>query len=244
MERLLPLWPGMRLLIGAPVVRREWIIDRWLTCAGESAARAGVDHSFVLIGGAEDPTFGVVDEMRAFDVARVYVEEPRTIDQRDWPLPGRLERMVQLRNMLLGYVRLDEPDLFLSVDSDILLHPDAISNLIETQATKGWDAVGGYCYMTDEGRAYPSHGSFPAPSVFERRDVVGTVRPTQIIMAIKLLTPAAYAIDYVLHLRGEDIGFCQALAAEGLRCAIDARVVNKHVMTPDALDRTDPRCGY
>lgn len=232
----------MRLLIGAPVCRREWIIDRWLEYATASADAAGVDYSFVLLGSIDDPTFKVVDDLAHYDVARIYVDEERDHDIRDWN-EIRFRRMVELRNTLLGYVRVDSPDLFLSVDTDVLLHPDAIGNLIETQAERDWAAVGGYCYLS-EGIHCPSYANFPAAYVLHRPDLYREQQRCDILMAIILMTEKAWSIDYQYSVHGEDIGHGVAMRNAQLSVGVDARVINKHVMTPTELGLIDPRCGY
>lgn len=232
----------MRLLIGAPVCQRQWIVDRWLEFASASADAAGVDYSFVLLGGIDDPTFKVIDGLAQYDVARIYVDEPRDEDIRDWN-EIRHQRMVDLRNILLNYVRADAPDLFLSLDTDVLLHRDTIANLIETQTERGWAAVGGYCYLSD-GRHCPSYADFPAAYVLQRPDLYREQQRCQILMAIVLMTEKAFRIDYQYSVHGEDIGHGIAMRDAQLVVGVDARVVNKHVMMRSELDVSDSRCGY
>lgn len=233
----------MRLLIFAPVVRREWIIDRWLENAAASAEAAGVDCSFLLLGGMNDPTFDVVDGLPQYDVARIYVDESRDADVRDWA-HDRFQRMAELRNILLGYVRHDEGlDYALSLDTDVLLHPDTIGNLIESQAAMHWDAVGGYCYLS-ENRRCPSYGALPAPWVIHRPDIPGEVHVCSVLMAIILMTAPAWNVDYAFNEHGEDIGWALNAKKAELKVGVDARVTNKHVMTPSRIDIVDPRCGF
>jgi hypothetical protein len=201
----------MRILIGAPVCRREWIVDRWARAAARSAEHAGVDYGFVLLGGADDPTFDVVDgELADLHIGRITVDEPRTEDVRDWN-ERRFPRMVELRNLLLDYVRVDAPDLFLSLDSDVILHRDTISHLIETLQSSGWDAVGGFCHLSEDRRSEGSYANLPAPSVLHRPPLDGMVQRCDVLMAIKLMTPLAYWVGYEMHAKGEDIGWSVAM---------------------------------
>lgn len=232
----------MRVLIGAPVCQRGWIIDRWLEHAAASADAAGVDYSFVLLGGMDDPTFDVVRGLPQFDVVCLYTDEPRDEDIRDWN-EIRIQRMVDLRNILLGYVRLDGPDYFLSCDSDVLLHPDAVANMIETQVERDWAAVGGYCYLSED-RGCPSYSNFPAQYVLHRPDLPREQQRCDILMAIILMTEKAWSIDYQFSVHGEDIGHGVAMRNAQLAVGVDARVVNKHIMEKRLLDEIDPRCGW
>lgn len=232
----------MRLLIGAPVCHREWIIERWLEQAAASAEAAGVEYSFVLLGGMDDPTFEVVRELPQHNVACVYVDEPRGEDVRDWN-EVRIQRMVDLRNMLLRFVRLDAPDYFLSLDTDVLLHPDTIGNLIETQVEREWAAVGGYCYLSED-RGCPSYSNFPAAYVLHRPDLPREQQRCDILMAIILMTEKAWSIDYRFSVHGEDIGHSVAMRSAQLAVGCDARVINKHIMERWQLETIDERCGW
>jgi hypothetical protein len=149
--------------------------------------------------------------------------------------------MVELRNRLLQIVRLLDPPLFLSLDSDILLHPDALRNMIES--TDRFDVVGGKAFMTSTGSACPSWGFPTTGGGIHRSDAYG-VFAVDIVMAIKLLTPKAYEVEYEFHGHGEDVGFSRNCRAAGLALGADARVCNKHVMTPEWLERIDERCGF
>jgi hypothetical protein len=234
----------MKLIIYAPVLRREWIVRQYLEHAARSAEQAGVDFSFLMVGGIADPTFEIVNSLSQFasSVARVYVDEPRSQDLRDWPKPGRLERMVELRNLALQYVREAGCDLALSLDTDILLHPDAIGNLIATQTQRGWDAVGGYCYMSAN-RSHPSYANLMGLNSLRRPDI-RSVEMCDVLMGIILMTHRAVAVDYEYDHKGEDIGWARAAARARLTLGIDARVVNRHVMHPADLQRPDPRCDW
>lgn len=230
----------MRLLIGCPVARREWIIRQYLEHAAASAEKAGVEFEFLMVGGLGDPTFDVVDSLPQYAVARIYVDEPRALDYRDWTKPGRLERMVELRNTMLQFVRLSDCDLFLSLDSDILLHEDTIANLIDTQQERGWDAVGGYCYMSTT-RSHPSYANLMGHAM-RRPDIRGSVERCDVLMGIILMTRRAIGIDYEYSSKGEDIGWAMAARRRRLIFGVDARLVNRHVMRPVEINQADPRC--
>ncbi len=163
-------------------------------------------------------------------------------DVRDWN-HDRFSRMVELRNQLLGKVRELAPDRFLSLDSDILLHPQAVAGLLES--TKRFGAVGGATYMTSTGLEFPSCGWNQGMAGLVRRPMEAKgVIPVGVIMAIKAMTPAAYAVDYEFHVQGEDVGWSAACERAGVRLGWDNRNVSKHVMAEKDLNRIDERCGW
>lgn len=152
----------MNLLVGCPVLRREWIIREWINHTEISCSQAGADPSYVFVCDPRDPTRRII-ELTLASLGRE-VEFVDVVDKVDdphnhaWGNPGNLHKMVTLRNLLLEAVRRREPDLFLSLDSDILCHPEQVPNLVET-LTKSFDAVGGKAYMAP-GRDFPSWANY------------------------------------------------------------------------------------
>jgi hypothetical protein len=253
----------MRLVAGCPISRREWIAGPWVHYLEKAAVEAGYDELLVVLVGDEesDPeTFAaVVDSISFAEVMVVHVTDHRANDIRDWE-PGRKRLMVDLRNRLLEEVRELCPDLFLSVDSDILLHPRTIVNLRETLGGGPFSAVGGRCYMHESGKRYVSWANMRSNGQIHRSDSDG-VFPCDVIMAIKLMRPDAYFVDYRFQKHGEDIGWCQALKERGLCVGWDGRVISKHVIVPpqflrrstpadlaakrqSLIEEVDPRVGF
>jgi hypothetical protein len=140
-------------------------------------------------------------------------------------------------------VRSVNPHYFLSVDSDVFLHPQAVALMGET--IERYDAVGGKCYMSPEGTWAPSYAmlNHGAESLY-RPDQHGSVFTVDVIMALKLMSPAAYGINYRYHQQGEDIGWSIECKRAGLRFAWDGRVISKHAMSPEAAEMVDVRCGF
>jgi hypothetical protein len=234
----------MNLVIGGPISRREWILDRWYAHVEIAAHNAGIVPRFLHVGNPDnDPeTWAIISQRDPTEIIAVHTDEPRRDDIRLWP-HARYQLMTELRNRGLAAVRAEQPDWFLSLDSDILLHPDAIVSLLD--AVEGWDAVGGKCYMTDAGRREPSWGTLKLRGGIYRQDAEpGALFPCQVIMGIKLMSPAAYNIDYHFDTHGEDVGWAKAAQAARLRIRWDGRVVSKHVYNRGEHDKIDKRLGW
>lgn len=233
----------MRLVVGCPVRQREWIIRDWAVHLAAACWHAGIeDHEIVAVGHRDDVTIKALRcQSRPLHV--VEVDEPAAADERDWTAPGRYEHMARLRNLLLGRVRELEPEYFLSLDSDILIHPLALASMGKLLHERSFGAVGGKAHMKPHGRRAPSYASLTAAGGLLRFDSSGQF-PVDVIMAIKLMTPAAYHVDYVEDGRAEDVGWSKAARAAGLTLGWDGTHTSKHVMTPEMLHEVDERCGY
>lgn len=231
------------LLVGCPVRHRQWILDPWFDHVETAVKEADVTPQFLFVGDPErDRSFEVIGR-RSPDAHVEIAPVTTSDDRRDWSSRGRYAQMVELRNQLLGAVREEKPDAFLSLDSDILIHPFAVRMLLDDLRTDHWDAVGGKCYMQPTGTLSPSWARVSYSQGLDRSDSTGYFA-TQVIMAIKMMSPTAYGVDYEVHPQGEDIGWSLACERAHLALAWDGRIASKHVMDPRQLHQRDPRVGY
>lgn len=228
--------------IGCPVAHRDWVLDAWFDHVEEACWNAGVEPQYVFVGDTYwDKSFHVI-ERRATNALLEYAPNMKGDDRRTWN-QDRYAAMVQLRNQLLGVVRDLDPDFFLSLDSDILLHPDVLALLLDHMEHDDYDAIGARCYMTETGRNCPSWARLSSQNALQRYDSEGYFQ-AQIIMAIKLMRRSAYRIDYELHIQGEDIGWSLACQRAHLKLGWEGRFASKHVLQPHLLHHLDPRVGY
>jgi hypothetical protein len=233
------------------VLKRDWIMPTWFARVEEACAEAEVDAHYVFVVDRRDPTVKVIDsnlETFGRKVSYVNVLERINDDHVDhaWANPDSYHKMVDLRNYLLAEVRYHDPKWFLSLDSDILCHPLAIANLLES--SRGYDAVGGKVYLSS-GRGHPSYANLGKNDGLIRKDA-DFVMDVDVIMAMKLMSRAAYGVDYVHHRQGEDIGWSKACTDAGLRLGWDGRITSKHVMRQtdqsgvSLITKVDQRCGF
>lgn len=231
----------------------------WFAHVEAAAAHAGVTPRYLFVCDRDDETYPILQGAAGTprDVFTVPVKECEPYEERDWHRAQRLRHMVQLRNTLLGMVRDVAPDVFLSVDSDILLAPEAIADLLESLDGDQYQAVGGGTFMSPpeqgpglhavqgRGERFPSCGWVSGNDGLRREYMAHRgLHPVGVIMAVKAMSPTAYAVRYTYASAGEDIGWSVAAARAGLRLGWDNRHPSKHVMRRDDLDRVDERCGF
>lgn len=236
----------MNLLVGCPVSDRAWILPYWLHHVSTACRKVEVKPKFIFVVGKYDSE--VREFLRRRNLPMRLVDEPERKDERRWNI-GRYQHMVDLRNVLLEEVRSREPDLFLSLDSDILLHDLAIKSLLDGfERFPDAAAIGTKCFLSPSGVAHPNMGLWITPKSGRRsrfyRKNMNTLGRVDILMAAKCMTPAGYSIDYQPHSLGEDLGWSAAVTDSGGSLYYDGRVTNKHVMRKDKLDQVDPRVGF
>ena len=165
---------NLEIVVGCPVKDRSWILPKWKEHVDASVPQ-GVDLSYLFVVEPDDEdTISSVEDWA--DVIKS--EQKYTPYSRSW---GResLERMVVLRNLLLRGVVERRPDFFLSLDSDVLLHPDALVGMMETLESNDvndkYAACGGLTYMDPVDQRVSSFGMF-AQGGFRRVSTKGRPR--------------------------------------------------------------------
>lgn len=230
------------LLVGAPSKSRAWILPSWLEYI-DAAKPSGVDVNILVLLPENDEES--IDLLSQRDDVQLVIEAPEDLRyERKWNVPGEIEKMSLLRNRLLEEVRLLAPDFFLSIDTDILVHPEAISNLMETMESYEADAAASLTYLSTGGTTTTNVGIWRSyGSSFNRGANVGCY-PVDILMALKMMRASAYNVDYSPHVLGEDIGWSINCKETGLKFHADMRSPSKHVMGESFLLSEDKRCGY
>lgn len=232
----------MKLAVGAVVSNRSWILPTYFDYL--HAALDEYDPTYIfLYGPSLDTTaLDLARGTRGFSAKLLQTDEDPSegVSRSGWDYK-RVTHLTDLRNQLMTMVREVNPDYFLSIDSDILLHRKTLPNLLETMEDAG--AVGGKCYMS-RSKFDPSYAMLDHPYGGLRRSDDSGVFPVDVIMALKLMSRDAYHVDYVYDSKGEDIGWSVACREAGVRLKWDGRVINKHVIRKELLYSVDPRCGY
>lgn len=235
--------PYPALLIGCPIQRREWIVEEWWNHAVAAARKVTDDFGFIFVIDPEDPTHEKIRKMADRDRVSTFfvqIEEEDREDKRNWSV-DRHEKMVWLRNLLLHWVRRIGPNWFLSLDSDILLEEDGI--LVLMNEIDNYDAVGGKAFLQPTGVGCPTYGIWKGPPengryTRQNRDYTCKV---DVLMAIKLMNPTAYNVDYSYARQGEDIGWSINCWREGLSFGWVGELANRHIMKRKMLGAEDVR---
>lgn len=232
------------ILVGCPIQKREWIIKEWFWHAIVSCKNAGLTPAFIFVmDSSEEPLNTMIHNLaqtHKVDLFICDVEEIEREDHRMWN-KIRYERMVELRNILLDGVRNVNPPLFLSLDSDILIHKDAVDSMLKN--INGFEAIGSKVFMTRIGRHYPSYAMLGRTRNLIRPDSSSCFK-VDVIMGLKLMKPEAYNVNYEFASQGEDIGWSLACKENKVRLAWDGSVTSKHVMRKQDLEKVDVRAGY
>lgn len=224
---------------------RAWVLEQWLERLSKQWEFPPEDIKLLMhYSPGKDETLSLLDEAHrhyGFDVQVIWDYTGNDSAERVWNV-NRYAKMVHLRNVLLEEVRRQQPEYYLSCDTDMLLPPETCVKLAQEMGRVGADGISPLTYMTPTGTQFPNcmkRGGVTRELVQPDTFFVGAC------FGVVLMSPALYSqVDYAVHVNGEDLGWAQNVDNAGLKLALTPHVVVKHVMHPNMLDVVDPRCGF
>lgn len=239
----------MRLLIGAPVYKRNWILPYWFD-AIEKQNYPLQDIGFVFqLSTGDDETLAYLMEWHEKhpDVStfNILIDEKHNArehpeGQRIWS-GERYRAMVDYRNNLLDMAIALQPDRYFSLDTDILLaDPETINKLVAL--TEEVPAAAPLMYMTPDSFSYPSVMSWsgkPGTKVHRKlKYPIGETFKADVIMAAKMMSKEVYSqTRYVWHSQGEDIGWSYDCHSKGFDLYSMSGTYCPHIMSRAMLKR-------
>ena len=241
----------MNLVLGCPVANREWVLPRWFDAIARQTVRPQ-RLTFVHSGERGDATWrALLDGAKLLNVPvqLTHVDRP--------PHPrtdnARFETLADLRNLLLelaiddGYARSVRCDVFMSLDSDVILtDPTTIERLVgqingydlvaprfslHPNTVDGWALNAGF-WNPDSTRADAGTRRWYRPSPDQ-------AEPVRIDIPMAAWVAKRWVIQscrYRWHESGEDLGFAQDLEEYGVHCVWMPEIRAHHVWNERALE--------
>lgn len=250
----------MKLIIGCPIYKRDWILPQWVKCIINQSVDM-TDVGFIFETSPDDlATTNSLLTWRNLDKRFPLFEINERTDikhfehqnnGRQWTM-SKYHNMVSLRNSLLSKVRKYSPDFYFSLDSDILLTNPNTIELLMAHIKDGADAVSPLMFMTPNDSQYPGVMSWKDNdqqyAYREERYPLGTYFKSDIIMAAKMMSREVYNnVDYEFNKQGEDVGWSSAANRKGYKLHCASYIYAPHIMSPavyqDYLTNGDSRAN-
>ena len=223
----------MRLVIGAPVYNREWVLPRWFQCIADFKIQTKNTELVFAYTEGDDATLDIIKKYGdRFNACHILdCNDIKAFGDRD---SERYYSLAILRNRILEKVKEIQPDYFFSYDTDILLPPETLKGLIKDKK----DVVGPWVDLVPpngipncvtkvgEGfrRRKPYSQFYPQEGLYE----VSTV------FAVSLITPQVFnTCSYGWHSGGEDYFWGQQCLDNGFHSWMDARFIGQHLYKKD-----------
>jgi len=235
----------MKLIIGCPIYKRDWILPLWIRCILKQSLDIS-NIGFVFETSPDDiATVKALHAWKKIDprIPLFIINERKDINHyehknngRQWTL-SKYHNMISLRNSLLRTVRGYQPDYYFSLDSDVLVQNPNTLELLIAHVKAGADAVSPLMYMTPVGVQFPSVMSWKnevgAIAYRENSYPLGSFFRSDIIMAAKMMSKDVYnQVDYVFHQQGEDLGWSANATQNGFSLFCASYIYAPHIMSP------------
>ena len=225
-----------KIMIGCPIRNRAWILPSYLESLTSLEYPSKYLNYCFIVNDCTDSTLSLLDTFAA--------QHPNQVDIIVHDLGQRKSRshlrgyycfthLAQLRNTLLSAFLKSNCDCLFSVDSDIIMPPislqqlladdcEIVSALVCNGHELGNTGIYNILRHTEEGR-WIHMRDIPRDRIFE-------VDCTGAAYLLKREVIEMYGVRYSAAYGAEDIGFCRDAALKGLKIFCDGRVEGEHHM--------------
>lgn len=248
-----------RILIGSPCrCTEQWQTEAfryYLESLDNLKKPCQTDRLFLLHNSPHLKEFvkeGAISDGTQY-IGEVTTPDKYECDERthDWKLENILT-VTKMRNFILDFAR--NYDYYFMVDSDLILHPDTLIDLIEAQKDLIGECI--WTKWTPEDIEAPSawdfdtYGFYPSPE--ERMKQwrtpgiyrIGMTGACLLMSKKALQSRVNYDPVYNLSLWGEDRAFCVRAACEGLEMWLSTIHRPIHLYRPSELNKYVENGGY
>ncbi|MEN6461046.1 MAG: hypothetical protein ABFC94_06740 [Syntrophomonas sp.] len=222
-----------KIMIGCPVRNRAWILPEYLKYLENLDYPAQYIQFCFVINNCTDATPEILTEF-----ANRHPGQVTLINKNRELITGHkrgnydLGRLAELRNILLTSFLQSGCEYLFSVDSDILIPAQVLTQLIEDDCDivsalvcNGYEVndIGLYNILNYREGCWEHIRGFPRDRVFK-------VDCTGAVCLIKRNVIEKHGVRYSAAYGAEDIGFCVHANAKGLGIWCDGRIECQHVM--------------
>lgn len=248
----------MKLLIGCPIYKRNWIFPFWASAIERQSVPLNKIGFVFEVAPDDDQTVDLLMLWKKYhkEIPHFEINTREDIphfehapNSRQWTI-SKYENMVSLRNSLLNRARELDPDYYFSLDSDIIIKNDSTLELLMGHINDGIDAVNPLMYMTPFGTDFPSVMTWLDKDQFKATRTkdypIGTFFKSDIIMAAKMMSKKVYQnVNYEVHSQGEDLGWSADATRKGYSLGCASYLYAPHIMHEQMLEsfrkQGDPR---
>lgn len=219
----------MNVVVGCPVKDRAWVLGEWF----DAIQTQGVEVSVItLLSPSQDNTELILRDRGAHIIYDEEVGRSTTdIDNHIWGDQSNYEYMANLRNRLIDTCVSLDVDYFFSLDSDIILPPNALTQMLQFAESHA-------------GIVAPAVNMVTGSPVWNVMNWVDKYRPgradrtvvpiargqADVVMAAMMLDRDGMRARWESHSQGEDVGFCLDAYSKQIPCWWLPEIICEHWM--------------
>lgn len=238
--------------IAAPIRNRAWILPLYLKHIKNIEYPKNKIELLFVVNDSQDESLNLLTEFkenhREYKSIRIEKynrnapEDKRDLNTRNNYIYTHLSK---LRNYIMSKTK---TDYLLSIDTDILVQPDIINNLLKSDKDIISGLIwNGYITCVDKPYLYPNIMKIAEQGMYRHivnnyvKNAPSLLSPTlmevDLTGAVILLSRKVYkSIKYGFHPQGEDAYFCKMAQDKGFELFCDLSVFSHHIMSPEYLE--------
>ncbi len=237
----------MKVVVGAPVAARDWALPKWFECL-YSQTRPPDEFVFVVKDVPGDRSKELLHELGPKPPKLSYaMDQTRYVPrmERNQAGPSVYSDFAWRRNRLLQMVQKRNPDVFISIDTDMMLEDrTTIARLLVLLERAPVVAPLTYLHPWGErsecyNAGFWRGGELGSPRrawARATREMATGIVPIDIPMAVVAMRrQVVETCKYAHHECGEDMGFAQDVDRLKYECLWDTDLKVHHAMSPEAL---------
>lgn len=238
----------MRLIVGAPVCNRAWALPAWFHHLDRQTIKP---DGFVFVCNPEpdDGTHGLLIREARIRHLVLGTDSTAYTPRHERNRVGTERAYTDFatrRNQLLSLAAYDGADVFLSLDTDIMLEdPGTIEQLLSLLESAPVSSPVTFLHQQEAESHCYNAGNWLSSGTHDPRRLWKRITPEQAANGVQMIEIPMAAVmmrrevietcQYRYHECGEDLGFAQDLDRNGYRCLWDPSLHARHVWQEAAL---------
>lgn len=210
------------MIVGCPVYERSWVLPRWLRAVEKYLTP---ERYLFVYTPSEDRTGDVLHAWSKDHDTRIitYTEGAHGTD-RDWSKKERITTLADMRNVMLDEVGMGSDEVFVSLDSDVVLTAGGFMHHMSE-----WDVVGPTVALATD-RTIINGFTHRRPDGYLVRAKPGWHGRVDVLCAAKMMwIDVVRNVRYGYHPRGEDFFFAEQAKAQGFSMGLCTEVADHYM---------------
>ncbi|MHB0943253.1 glycosyltransferase family protein [Paenibacillus sp. ALE1] len=240
------------ITIASPIRNRAWILPLYLEHIKNIEYPKNKIELLFVVNDSQDESLNILVEFKKLhhEYKKIQIEKyNRNVPEDKRDLSTRNNYVYTHLSILKNYVMTKaRTDRLLFVDSDILVQPDIINNLLKSNKDIISGLIwNGYIANVDKPYLYPNIMKITEQGMY-KHIVNSYVKKAPSLSssfligvdltgAVIMLSRKVYkSVKYGFHSQGEDAYFCKMAQDKGFELFCDLSVFSNHIMSPEYLE--------
>ena len=245
------------ILLGMPIHNREWILPIFLEKVSQIDYPKELITIYFLVNNSVDDSFNIVKKFKDENKSlykEIIIEEVNNVNkiidtrENDLRMKHTFEWLSHLRNIILRKTVKLNCDYLFSLDSDILVEPDILNNLLSSEKNICSSIIyNGFELHQDRPFAFPNilnniNGEWKHivnyRTKFPYKNEPNKIIEVGMTGAVSIISKEVCKVaKYEKHFIGEDCAFSESALKYGYKSYCNISQLSHHIMNKEGLDK-------